>query len=165
MQIGSESSLMYRRPWIVPHAIEYFKSLLLPNMVVLEFGSGGSTLWFADHVQTVESFEHNVEWYKRVSGAMTKSDAKKIMLRRIPNYCKHGEIEFKYPVYDVIFIDGIFRRRCFDASIERLIHGGVLAIDNANRAEIKPIRDRLRWPHATFRDTGWTTTFWFKPRP
>ena len=165
MHIGSESSLMYRRPWIVPHAIKYFDSLVQFNHVVLEFGSGGSTLWLADRTQTVESIEHSTEWFKRVSDHMTDADRSKIDLRRIPNYCRHGELELRYPSYDVIFIDGIHRRKCFDASIDRLIHGGVLVIDNSNRDEIKPIRDRLRWPHATFRDRGWTTTFWIKPKP
>lgn len=165
MHVGIESSLMYRKPWIVPHAIEYAESLLSPNMTVLEFGSGGSTLWFADHVRMIESIEHSPDWCKRVLAAMTPDDHKKIELRRIPNYCKHGELNLMYPKYDVIFIDGIHRRQCFAASIDRLFDGGILILDNSNRDEMKLIRDRIRWPSTTFRDHGWSTTIWFKPKP
>jgi len=163
MHVGSISSLIYRKPWIVPHAIPYLESIIRPHHNVLEFGSGGSTLWFADHALAVESIEHSRVWRNRVAAAMTGDDDKKIELRLIPNYCKHDEIKLRRK-YDVIFIDGIHRRQCFKASIDRLADGGILIVDNSNRDEIKPIRDSLRWPTTAFRDGGWSTTFWFKPR-
>ena len=34
---------------------------------MLEWGSGGSTLYFSKHVKEICSFEHNIEWYKKIS--------------------------------------------------------------------------------------------------
>ncbi len=37
------------------------------NLVLFEFGSGNSTLFFAERVKNVISVEHNKEWYQIVN--------------------------------------------------------------------------------------------------
>jgi len=38
---------------------------LNPNDIMLEYGSGGSTLFFSKHVKEYYSLEHEPEWYKK----------------------------------------------------------------------------------------------------
>lgn len=59
-------------PWIVPEATIFLKGLLTKDMSVLEFGSGGSTIFFARRTKNVVSYENNIEWY----------DAVKLILKR-----------------------------------------------------------------------------------
>ena len=42
--------------------IKAIESLLEPTWHVLEYGSGGSTTWFAERVARVTSIEHNQQW-------------------------------------------------------------------------------------------------------
>ena len=38
-------------PWLPPAAVNYLDQLLSPEMRVLEYGAGGSTLWLAERVK------------------------------------------------------------------------------------------------------------------
>src|SRR5512133_3154805 len=62
----------YRRthpgvPWIAPAAVEFLGGYLKPTDQMLEFGSGRSTLWFADRVGHITSVEHNPDWHSKIS--------------------------------------------------------------------------------------------------
>jgi hypothetical protein len=59
-----------RRPWLSYIAIDWLKNTLRPEMRVIEFGSGGSTLFFAERVAELVSVEHDREWYFRVQDAL-----------------------------------------------------------------------------------------------
>jgi len=59
-------------PWIVPEATIFLNGLLTKDMSVLEFGSGGSTLFFSRRVKSVVSFESDKEWYKIVRLTLRK---------------------------------------------------------------------------------------------
>ena len=70
--IFSRLSLMFysRRnpdlPWLTPAANKILKSILKKTDQMLEFWSGRSTLWFAEHVGHLTSVENNQEWYDKV---------------------------------------------------------------------------------------------------
>ena len=51
-------------PWISYGALKYLESYLKSPMSVLEFGCGGSTLYFSRKVSRVISIEDNKEWYE-----------------------------------------------------------------------------------------------------
>lgn len=50
-------------PWLTYRATKWLGSYLKPSMRVFEYGSGGSTLFFAKRVKQVVSVEHNPEWF------------------------------------------------------------------------------------------------------
>src|SRR5690606_37800193 len=50
-------------PWLTYSAIYYLDQVLTPNLNVLEYGSGHSTIWYSQRVKFVNSFEHDEEYY------------------------------------------------------------------------------------------------------
>lgn len=115
------------RPWLSPAAIEYFESLLTPDMNVIEFGAGGSTLWLAERVRTVTSYESNEQW----------ADAVKRQAHTDNIYICWGTAE-PGTLYDLFFIDGepVERRGPWlDFAPQIVKPGGIIVLDNANRPE------------------------------
>jgi hypothetical protein len=49
-------------PWTVPAATEFMESVLKPSSTVVEYGGGGSTLWFISRVKKLYTFEANTDW-------------------------------------------------------------------------------------------------------
>jgi putative heme iron utilization protein len=45
-------------PWLTKEAILLLERLLRPDDIGLEFGSGRSTIWFAERVEKLISIEH-----------------------------------------------------------------------------------------------------------
>lgn len=131
-------------PWFSPQSIVFLHDYLLPTDIGLEFGSGRSTLWFAQKVQHLTSVEHNREWVEKVNSilhasALTNVDM--IFQPRlegtpvdIPN---SGYVavtrQFGVESLDFVSIDGIYRAECALYSLPLLKHGGLLIIDNVNK--------------------------------
>ena len=57
-------------PWFAYDAIDYLETILQPNFVGLEYGSGGSTLWFAQRIARITSVDHDAQWWARVSAEL-----------------------------------------------------------------------------------------------
>lgn len=53
-------------PWISFGALRFLEGFLRPSMQVFEYGSGGSTVFFANRCQSVVSVEDDAEWAQRV---------------------------------------------------------------------------------------------------
>jgi predicted O-methyltransferase YrrM len=130
-------------PWLTPAANEILQTYLLPSDVGLEFGSGGSTLWFARRVKSLTSVEHNPDWYDRVhtrleTGKITNVDyhlhpgqETPGMDGSLPAYVLEAE-KYAENSLDFVLVDGIYRDLCALTSLSRLKPGGVLLIDNVN---------------------------------
>src|SRR5690348_4410793 len=54
-------------PWITYPAIRFLAGRVEPHFRVFEFGSGLSTLWWAQRVAHVVSVEHDPAWHRSVS--------------------------------------------------------------------------------------------------
>jgi len=61
-----DKTIELRMPWIVPESIDDILSYIKPEHKILEFGSGGSTLFFADRCSYVLSFETLRPWYEKM---------------------------------------------------------------------------------------------------
>lgn len=64
--LNGEGTLEIGYPWLTFGAIIALEGLVNKSMKVLEFGSGGSTLFWANNCKIVKSFETNKDWYKAV---------------------------------------------------------------------------------------------------
>ena len=60
------NALADHMPWISFAAVDFLENVLNGNMVVFEYGAGGSTLFFAKRVKRVVSVEHDPGWYREV---------------------------------------------------------------------------------------------------
>ena len=54
-------------PWMSRLEIETIEKYLKPSFKMLEYGSGGSTLYFSRLVQEYYSVEHDAEWYEKIT--------------------------------------------------------------------------------------------------
>ena len=58
-------------PWLTPGCIRRLEELLRPYHVVLEMGSGGSTVFFSKRTKKVISIEPNKDWFQKVSSELS----------------------------------------------------------------------------------------------
>jgi len=50
-------------PWYTYCVINFIESRINKEMNVFEYGSGNSTIWWAERVNSVVSCEHNKKWF------------------------------------------------------------------------------------------------------
>lgn len=147
------------KPWLCRGAITYCETHLTKSMVCVEFGSGRSTVWFAERVRHLTSIEHDGRWYEQVGEALAHADATNIDYRLIPLDHPAGEPEqptySSLPAYvailhqfadaslDVIVVDGHYRTHCIRASVSKLKPGGLLLVDDV---DLWPSRDAVPIP-------------------
>ncbi|KAA5535419.1 hypothetical protein FYK55_28525 [Roseiconus nitratireducens] len=66
-------------PWMASEEVDTIEAMLRPHWHVLEYGSGGSTVWFARRVKRVTSIEHDRGWVRRAASLPANVD-----LRLVP---------------------------------------------------------------------------------
>lgn len=140
-------------PWINIAALRKLRTLLNENMVVFEYGSGGSTLFFAKRIKKICSVEFNPEWYALVKGQIcakgyTNVDLHLLEPKKAGNltaeehnavvnldYSEYLNFISSFPdnYFDVIFIDGRERSLSLETSISKLRKGGIIVFDNSDR--------------------------------
>lgn len=152
-----------RTPWIAFSAIDFLKTIVRKNMTVFEFGSGGSTMFWASRVQQIISVEHDLVWYQRMNAYLKDqkisnveyllaepADDPEFVTKdyRNPNDCISSDSSYKgknfenyvrsidrFPdqSFDVIVVDGRARPSCIQHSLSKLRKNGYLIIDNTER--------------------------------
>ena len=119
-------------PWITPESIHYLDNFFLANkdVTVLEFGAGGSTLYFAKKAKYVLSFETLWPWYLKI---------KEIVFTQYPNVDLHfvesidqivkiiGDKKFNLSLVDIC---NISRPDLCKLSLPHLQPGSLLVLDN-----------------------------------
>jgi len=60
------------KPWIPFEAANWLGHYMKPYMKVFEYGSGGSTIFFAERVTEVISIEHDKKWHALVTTALAQ---------------------------------------------------------------------------------------------
>jgi hypothetical protein len=68
-------------PWLTKNAIWCLRQLLRPSDIGLEFGSGRSTVWFAQRTAYLTSVESDSGWWLRVKTAIEKKSLRNVNLR------------------------------------------------------------------------------------
>lgn len=147
--------------WFNFPAEEYLRKILSPDQVLFEYGSGGSTLYFASQVNHVTAVEHHPQWYINVKEELDRAGAKNIdyflekaskpenadELRRYGNESQitneYSGQSFKEYVtkinefddghFDIIVIDGRARVACLKKSMSKIKIGGYIIVDNSER--------------------------------
>ena len=128
-------------PWLTRQAVEILNGRLKPSDVGLEWGSGRSTLWFAQRVEHLTSIEHNDRWYKRIKKALCDKGADNVDLLYAPLEAEEGGLpeyirvaaELPKAGLDFVLVDGRLRDQCTEIALQLLKPGGMLIIDDAAR--------------------------------
>ncbi|MDY6913835.1 MAG: class I SAM-dependent methyltransferase [Planctomycetota bacterium] len=160
-------------PWYTYASAAFLKDRIRPEWSVFEYGSGNSTLWWAElvHKGKVISCEHEAAWYE-------------IMRDRVPD---HVELHYqalepegnysgfitRHPNrFDVIVIDGRQRLACAEYASGALKSGGVIVWDNSDREDYRPGFDLLQQQGfkrleftgmGPINSMGWSTSILYRP--
>ena len=142
------SPLEIQLPWISYGAIYFLEGYLKPDMTVYEYGSGGSTLFFASRVARVTSIEHDPLWYSLVQTKLQENSVTNANLQLVEwDLSQLADFENSHYVQslwdteaDVILIDGLedqskYNRRpiCFAFAETQIKQGGIIILDDSWR--------------------------------
>jgi predicted O-methyltransferase YrrM len=171
-------------------------------MRVFEYGAGGSTIFLASRAGQVVSVEHDEQWAREVERAaaaleLTNSAVLHVAPSRIaesitggpddPNAYVSSNPEFggkSFRAYaaaieehadagfHMVLLDGRARPSCFKHALPKVAPGGIMMLDNAERARYAYIGhtlDALGWRRHDFAGAGpynlhfWKTSAWERP--
>lgn len=166
---SGRSSMSDERPWITFAAAAFLESRLTRSSRIFEWGSGGSSLFFARRAEQVISVEHDGAWFERVRETMhergltnwqgylelpqadaattaSRADAGDSYVSSDPAYrgCSFRSYasridSFPDGSFDLVMIDGRARPSCLPHALPKLRSGGCLVWDNSDRAHYGPV--------------------------
>src|SRR5260370_127790 len=133
-------------PWFAYAAIDFLNTYLDKKMRAFEFGSGGSTLFFAQHCKSVTGVEDNAHWCEIVAARLARRGIENANVRYLPVVFT-SEQEFvasdylkavRQSIVDVIVVDGTewtanVRPICFRAAEEQIAPRGIIVVDDSWR--------------------------------
>ena len=129
-------------PWVTYGFIDFIEERLNKNMYVFEYGSGNSTLWYAERVASVTAVEHDKHWVEKIQDTM-------------PNNVEIFYQELKYggeyanfvnqqdKMFDIIIVDGRDRVNCIKKAVMKLPPSGVIVLDDSERETYREAIDFL----------------------
>jgi hypothetical protein len=150
-------------PWLVFDVITYLERYLNKELRVFEYGSGGSTIFFAHRVKEIISVEHDAAWYKMVAAYIKTHTYENIDYRLLEPVEDTGFAKKKWDepadfisirgeyrgksfeayatqinscpdnYFDLVVVDGRVRASCIQQSISKVKKDGILLLDNADR--------------------------------
>jgi len=120
-------------PWYTYSSIYFISKKIKNEMIVFEYGSGNSTLWWSRSVSKVISCEHDLQYFNSLK--------KRIASNVEYIYCKleyagdYSKIIRSFSnCFDIIIIDGRDRINCVKNSLEALKYDGIIIWDNSDRS-------------------------------
>jgi tRNA A58 N-methylase Trm61 len=144
-------------------ATAWLDRTLKPDSKVFEYGSGGSTLYFAKRVREVVSVEHEPAWYERVRSELERQRLGNVTYTLIesavdPSFDRnriadplaymsdddksagrsfraYARAIDQYPdgYFDLVVVDGRARPSCLMHAIQKVRLGGTLLLDQSER--------------------------------
>jgi len=144
--INGKTPLDLEIPWFSYAAIDFLQRFVQPHMNVFEYGSGGSTIFFARRAKRVISVEDNPKWFEWVNRRVEQQGLSNVNLNL-------SEFNFRDPVgfersaylhaipdekFEVIVVDGSeewtqIRPICFEKAEGRIKDGGIIVVDDSWR--------------------------------
>lgn len=174
-------------PWITFETrYAFLESFLRPDQVVFEYGSGGSSLYYASRVGQVVSVEHEKTWYEQLRRALADRDISNCDLRFVPPQpdpaalgadpadpegcvssfeayrgCRFYDYAlqiapFPDAYFDLVVVDGRARPSCIWHARAKVKPGGYLMLDNSERPHYARAKTFL---------SGWQRHAYYGPGP
>lgn len=134
------SEIVYQRrhsdaPWLGHDMVRILENWLTPSDRGFEWGSGRSTIWFAERVRSLVSVEHNPDWYQLVAAKIKAKGLKNVEYHYCQNKGEYRGVAAKYASesFDFCLVDGVVRDECALAAISLVKPGGIIVVDDFNR--------------------------------
>lgn len=121
-------------PWLNYATISFLESCKLSKKKVFEYGSGRSTIWFANQGAQVTSVESRKEWYDSVVVATANFSCRVIYCDKPHTF---ADTILGYDAkYDIILIDSLQRAKCLSYAVDKIAHNGIIILDNSERVNL-----------------------------
>ena len=160
-------------PWMTFAATDFLRGWLRKDMNVFEWGSGGSTVFFARHAARVIAVEHEDAWAAQVRDAIGNRGISNAQLEHLPPepdaaagysdvadpsvFASSGEVfrghsfqryvtfidQYPDAEFDLVVVDGRARPSCIQRGLAKVKPGGFLLLDNAERPHYTPAKALL----------------------
>lgn len=129
-------------PWYTYPTIDFLAEKDLSALSVFEFGSGGSTIWWAGKADKVTAVEHAKAWVDEMRPKLP-ANVTYLYEDLVPDgaYCRAAKSTGNR--FDVIVNDGRDRVNCAFNTLEALSDRGIIIWDNAERARYQAGYDFL----------------------
>ena len=131
-------------PWITYGAIYFLMERILKEHSVFEYGSGNSTLWFAERAGRIISIEHDKYWYQKLGEKTANLSNVEYKLLDLASGDYESEILNYNSEFDILFIDGRNRVKCAKTSLKALNDKGVIIWDDTSRERYQEGYDYLK---------------------
>ena len=116
-------------PWYTYPAVEFLRTLDLQNSRVFEYGCGNSSIFLAQRVKEIYAVENDQDWAAEVKSAGI------LNLNIITAPKKESYINAPRALggnFDVIVVDGRYRRECAIVASELVKDDGFIIFDNSD---------------------------------
>lgn len=157
------ATMQLRSPWWAYDAVSWVGAALPPRARVFEYGGGGSTLWLEDHGATVTVAEHDKAWHDQLAACLAPDttllfrppqDAGAVTSVVVPGYFDtYAAAIDDQPdgSLDLVIVDGRARVECALRAMPKVKEGGLLLLDDTERARYKPAVEALAgWERHVF---------------
>lgn len=146
---GSDELNFELKPLISDKCLKKILTYINKNSIMLEIGSGGSTILFTENCKKLYSIESSKSWYNKVNDYIVKNNIKNIeyfcvwpndptvrekhtpgISRTYKQYKDYvDKIDtFDNESFDIIFIDGVARPHCYLKSYNKIKNDGYVII-------------------------------------
>ncbi len=160
------------RPWMCDPAVEQLEKLVFPGARILEWGSGGSSIFFAERGADVICIEHDRSWTRLVRSELGRRRlSERVTIKHIDLIADYvGIIDRLDGGFDLVVVDGRRRVECVEKARNRVVAGGWLVLDDSDREAYSPAVEQmagwdklvLKGPRPHTKDDP-QTTFWQRP--
>jgi len=129
-------------PWMNYGAINFLEQRLSDDLDMFEYGSGNSTIFFTNLVNSVTSLECDRGWYEYVKGILPDNST--------VTFCPSGDAAYVDTIskqdkkFDVVVVDAEERVKCLLNAPDYLTDRGVIILDDAARPEYREGTEEMR---------------------
>jgi len=120
-------------PWYTYPSIDFLRVRDFSRRRVLEFGAGQSTLWWAPRVASLVSIEEDRSWAEKLRPRLPAHAEVHLASMVSAEACLAdvGRILEGRGLFDVIVIDGLYRRELVPVAVRALAEAGMIICDNS----------------------------------
>jgi spermidine synthase len=125
-------------PWNNYSFLKFIEPRLQKTFEIFEYGSGNSTIWYAQRVKNIKAVENDQNWVNLVKLHLpANAEVVYKMLNEAKDYVQ--EVKLADKQYDIVIVDGRRRNDCAIFAFDYLKPNGVMILDNSERADYQPI--------------------------
>ena len=119
-------------PWMNYCVVKILQERLTKDLNLFEFGSGYSTLFYAEKVRAVTSVEYDEKWLHIIKSQVPDNVRLILQAKDVDGeYCR--VISANKDKYDVVIVDGRDRVNCMKQSMSAVSARGVILLDDSQR--------------------------------